>query len=182
MARTLEVNSIYEARGRYKLIQEMLRLENIILESKSEFSQDYNPMHMDGDSTKSHGYARRVAHGVIQLSYISKVIGMVFPGKGAMWMNQTIDWLSPVFINDEIDVDRFSFSSSSNIFSCAFSESCLSSSSFLSKPRLTRVFLETPLLPASSSLSSSSVPYPPNTDHSGIAYLSDKKYPDSLIS
>jgi|SaaInlStandDraft_4_1057021.scaffolds.fasta_scaffold301249_1 hypothetical protein len=35
MARTLEVNSIYEARGRYKLIQEMLRLENIILESKS---------------------------------------------------------------------------------------------------------------------------------------------------
>jgi len=29
---------------------------------------------------------------------------MDFPGKGAMWMNQTVDWLSPVFINDEIDV------------------------------------------------------------------------------
>jgi 3-oxoacyl-[acyl-carrier protein] reductase len=84
--------------------QESFVISEEVVAKFAEFSQDYNPMHMDGDSTKSHGYARRVAHGVIQLSYISKVIGMVFPGKGAMWMNQTIDWLSPVFINDEIDI------------------------------------------------------------------------------
>ena len=29
---------------------------------------------------------------------------MHFPGKVAMWMNQTVDWLSPMFINNEIDV------------------------------------------------------------------------------
>ena len=84
--------------------QESFVISEEVVAKFAEFSQDYNPMHMDGDSTKSHGYARRVAHGVIQLSYISKVIGMDFPGKGAMWMNQTVDWLSPVFINDEIDV------------------------------------------------------------------------------
>ena len=82
--------------------QESFVISEEVVAKFAEFSQDYNPMHIDGDSTKSHGYARRVAHGVIQLSYISKVIGMVFPGKGAMWMNQTIDWLSPVFINDEV--------------------------------------------------------------------------------
>ena len=84
--------------------QESFVISEEVVAKFAEFSQDYNPMHMDGDSTKSHGYARRVAHGVIQLSYISKVIGMVFPGKGAMWMNQTVDWLYPVFINDEINV------------------------------------------------------------------------------
>ena len=84
--------------------QESFVISEEVVAKFAEFSQDYNPMHMDGDFTKSHGYARRVAHGVIQLSYISKVIGMDFPGKGAMWMNQTVDWLSPVFINDEIDV------------------------------------------------------------------------------
>jgi 3-oxoacyl-[acyl-carrier protein] reductase len=84
--------------------QESFVISEEVVAKFAEFSQDYNPMHMDRDFAKSHGYARRVAHGIIQLSYISKVIGMDFPGKGAMWMNQTVDWLSPVFINDEIDV------------------------------------------------------------------------------
>jgi 3-oxoacyl-[acyl-carrier protein] reductase len=84
--------------------QESFVISEEVVAKFAEFSQDYNPIHMDGDFAKSHGYARRVAHGIIQLSYISKVIGMDFPGKGAMWTNQTINWLSPVFINDEINV------------------------------------------------------------------------------
>jgi 3-oxoacyl-[acyl-carrier protein] reductase len=84
--------------------QESFVISEEVVEKFAEFSQDYNPMHMDSGFAKSHGYARKVAHGVIQLSYLSKVIGMDFPGKGAMWINQTVDWISPVFVDDEINI------------------------------------------------------------------------------
>jgi len=75
-----------------------------ILEKFSKLSQDFNPIHMDIEFAKDHGYSRQVAHGVIQLCYLSKIIGMNFPGRGALWMNQTVDWLRPVFLDDEINI------------------------------------------------------------------------------
>lgn len=84
--------------------QESFVISKEVVAKFAEFSQDYNSMHMDSDFVKSRGYARRVAHGVIQLSYLSKIIGMDFPGNGAMWIKQTIDWLLPVFVNDEINI------------------------------------------------------------------------------
>jgi len=68
----------------------------------AKFSGDYNPLHIDSNFAKSLGYSRPVVHGVIQLSYLSKIIGMDFPGHGALWFNQTVNWLSPVFIGDSI--------------------------------------------------------------------------------
>jgi len=75
-----------------------------VIEKFSEFSQDYNPIHMDIDFAKDHGYSRQVAHGVIQLSYLSKIIGMDFPGSGSMWMNQQVNWLMPVVEGDVITI------------------------------------------------------------------------------
>jgi len=84
--------------------QENFVISEEVVSKFAEFSKDYNPIHLDSSFAKSHGYARKVAHGVIQLSYLSKVIGMDFPGKGAMWIDQTVNWISPVFVGDEINV------------------------------------------------------------------------------
>ena len=40
----------------------------------ADFSLDFNPVHIDLDYAKSRGYSRQVSHGVIQLSYLSKMI------------------------------------------------------------------------------------------------------------
>lgn len=70
----------------------------------ADFSSDFNPLHIDQDYAKTRGYSRQISHGVIQLSYLSKIIGMNFPGPGAIWMNQTVDWLMPVLTGDTIEI------------------------------------------------------------------------------
>ena len=70
----------------------------------ADFSSDFNPIHIDQNFAKSRGYSRQVSHGVIQLSYLSKMIGMDFPGPGSIWMNQTVNWLLPVFVEDTIKI------------------------------------------------------------------------------
>ena len=70
----------------------------------ADFSLDFNPVHIDLDYAKSRGYSRQVSHGVIQLSYLSKMIGMDFPGPGAIWINQTAEWILPVLVGDTIEI------------------------------------------------------------------------------
>lgn len=75
-----------------------------VINSFANFSSDFNPIHLDKDFAKSHGYSRQVSHGVIQLSFLSKMIGMNFPGPGSIWINQTVNWLSPVLAGDTIKI------------------------------------------------------------------------------
>jgi len=75
-----------------------------LVNSFAKFSKDFNPIHMNSDFANMHGYTRRVSHGVIQLACLSKIIGMDFPGHGAMWMKQTVNWITPVLVGDEIEI------------------------------------------------------------------------------
>jgi 3-oxoacyl-[acyl-carrier protein] reductase len=65
-------------------------------------SGDHNPIHLDGSEAQSYGYGRRVAHGVVSLMLLSRLIGMRLPGPGALWMKQQVDWHKPVFVGDEL--------------------------------------------------------------------------------
>lgn len=80
------------------------KITDEVVRNFAEFSLDYNPLHLDSGFAKKCGYPQKVAHGVIQLAYLSRLIGMDFPGRGAMWMKQTVDWLRPVLIGDEIEI------------------------------------------------------------------------------
>ena len=70
----------------------------------AEFSSDRNPIHIDANYAKKRGYNRQISHGAIQIAYLSKIIGMNFPGPGSVWMNQTINWILPVFVGDSIKI------------------------------------------------------------------------------
>jgi acyl dehydratase len=81
--------------------------KTITQELVSEFaalSGDYNPVHMDEGYCLSHGLPSRIAHGMLVLSFLSALIGMVLPGEGAVWLSQSIDFLSPVKIGDTIEI------------------------------------------------------------------------------
>ncbi|MDP3920139.1 MAG: SDR family oxidoreductase [Candidatus Omnitrophota bacterium] len=75
-----------------------------LVERFADFSGDRNPLHMDAGEAQSYGYARRVAHGGILIAFLSKLIGMEIPGPGAVWMNQQVDWTSPVFVGDVVEL------------------------------------------------------------------------------
>jgi acyl dehydratase len=67
-------------------------------------SGDYNPLHIDPNFSQRTRFHRRVAHGMLVASYVSRLIGMHLPGPGALWGQQNFRWRAPVFIDDELEI------------------------------------------------------------------------------
>ena len=63
---------------------------------------DRNPIHLDEDYAKGTVFKTRVAHGMLQAGILSGVLGTRFPGVGTIYLSQTLTFLKPVFIDDEI--------------------------------------------------------------------------------
>ncbi len=66
------------------------------------FSSDTNPLHMQDEYARELGFSGRVAHGMVTLSSISKLIGMQLPGPGSLWMSQEVHFSNPVYVGDAI--------------------------------------------------------------------------------
>ena len=69
-----------------------------------DLTGDDNPLHVDENYAKNTSFKKRVVHGMLVASYISTVIGTKLPGKGALWLSQSLEFLSPVRIGDQITV------------------------------------------------------------------------------
>lgn len=68
----------------------------------SELSKDVNPIHLDEDYAKNTVFKRKICHGFLVGSLISAVLGNKLPGKGAIYLGQKMNFISPVFIDDTI--------------------------------------------------------------------------------
>ncbi len=84
-----------------------LSVDRALVERFAAFSGDNNPIHVDADAARAYGHARPMAHGAILVAAISKLIGTEIPGAGAVWMDQQIEWLRPVFVGDEVTLEVF---------------------------------------------------------------------------
>lgn len=69
-----------------------------------EMTGDDNPLHVDRDYAEQTSFRDIVVHGMLGASFISTVIGTQLPGNGALWINQSMDFLLPLRLNDEISV------------------------------------------------------------------------------
>ena len=74
------------------------------LEDFVKLTGDDNPLHMDENFAEKTHLGQRVVHGMLSASFISTVIGTKLPGKGALWISQTLNFLAPARIGDEITV------------------------------------------------------------------------------
>jgi 3-hydroxybutyryl-CoA dehydratase len=70
----------------------------------AEVSGDRNPLHLDAAYAASSPFKARIAHGMLAASYISAVLGMQLPGPGAIYLDQSLRFLRPVRIGDEVRV------------------------------------------------------------------------------
>ena len=68
----------------------------------AELSADDNPLHMDEQVARAHGFPRKVAHGMLALSAISRLIGTQLPGPGSLWISQELKFPAPVLVGDAL--------------------------------------------------------------------------------
>ena len=68
----------------------------------AELSGDINPLHMETAIAQAAGFPRRVAHGMLALSAISRLIGTQLPGGGSLWTAQEVRFGAPVFVGDSV--------------------------------------------------------------------------------
>lgn len=70
----------------------------------AELSGDHNPIHLSDHFARKTRFGGRIVHGLYTASLISAVIGMRLPGPGAVYISQTLNFLGPVKIGDEVEV------------------------------------------------------------------------------
>lgn len=68
----------------------------------ARLSGDYNALHVDDEFAARTGFEHRVVHGFLHASLLSTLIGMKIPGRGALYVSQTIDFSAPAFIGDTL--------------------------------------------------------------------------------
>ncbi len=68
----------------------------------ARLSGDFNPAHVDAAYAAATRFGRPVAHGLLTASLISAVLGTKLPGKGAIYISQSLRFLAPVFIGDTV--------------------------------------------------------------------------------
>ena len=76
-----------------------------MLNEFAKLSGDYNPLHMDENYANSTSFKHRVCHGMLLASFFSRLIGMYMPGRNALYLTQSLKFVSPCFINDEVLIE-----------------------------------------------------------------------------
>lgn len=76
-----------------------------MIEKFAILSGDYNPLHMDESYSKDAGFEKRICHGMLLASLFSRLIGMYLPGKNALYLSQSLKFVSPCFVDDEITIE-----------------------------------------------------------------------------
>ena len=82
----------------------IIKITASMVEKFSNLSGDLNPLHMDNEFAESSSFKKRIVHGMLLASFFSQLIGMKLPGKNALYFSQTLNFRSPCYVDDEINV------------------------------------------------------------------------------
>jgi len=66
---------------------------------------DYNPLHMSEEYASSTSFKKRVCSGMFLSSFFSTLVGMYLPGKHALHISQSLNFVNPCFIGETITVE-----------------------------------------------------------------------------
>ena len=65
-------------------------------------SGDRNPVHLDDNYAEKSRYKKRIAHGLMTASYFSSLFGTKIPGEGGVYVSQSLQFKSPVYMGDTV--------------------------------------------------------------------------------
>ncbi|MGI6235750.1 MAG: GNAT family N-acetyltransferase [Christensenellales bacterium] len=101
---TLHINSFMNLSKEKVTIIDNLTISSEDIERWGKISGDTNIVHYDDDYARQLGLNKRIAHGLISNSLISKYIGTVFPGHGTLFLGYSYQFLRPLYVNDNYKV------------------------------------------------------------------------------
>lgn len=84
--------------------EQVYQITGDIIDQYAELSGDYNDIHVNEEEAQKSIFGGRIAHGMLLGGYISSIIGMKFPGKGTIYLEQDLKFLAPVKIDSEVIV------------------------------------------------------------------------------
>lgn len=70
----------------------------------ADVSTDHNPVHVDEDFAKASPFRGRIAHGMLLGAYISATLATDLPGRGAIYVSQSLNFKRAVRPGDEAEV------------------------------------------------------------------------------
>jgi 3-hydroxybutyryl-CoA dehydratase len=68
----------------------------------AELSGDRNPVHLDDEYAAGTRFGRRVAHGMLAASLLSAVLANQLPGRGTVYLSQSLRFTAPVYPGDTV--------------------------------------------------------------------------------
>jgi len=71
----------------------------------AKLSGDDNPLHMNEEYASSTSFKKRVCSGMFLSSFFSTLVGMYLPGKHALHISQSLNFVNPCFIGETITVE-----------------------------------------------------------------------------
>ena len=80
----------------------------------AKLTGDFSPIHMDEDYASTTTFQKRVVHGMLLASFLSKIDGMYLPGKHALYFSQSLDFRHPCFLGDTITISSVVIDKSSS--------------------------------------------------------------------
>src|SRR5579872_5504300 len=72
------------------------------VEAFARVTGDQNPVHLDDAYAAGTRFGRRIAHGMLAVSYLSAILGTQFPGPGTIYLSQSVSFLAPVYLGDSV--------------------------------------------------------------------------------
>ena len=74
------------------------------VEAFAGLSEDFNPLHLDSAFAATTPFERPIVHGMLLASLFSGLLGQKLPGKGAVYLGQSLSFKQPVFVGDEVEI------------------------------------------------------------------------------
>ena len=71
-----------------------------MMESFLFLSGDENPLHNDAQFAQEQGYHEKVVYGLLTTSFISKLVGVLLPGKYCLLQGIDLKYSMPVYVGD----------------------------------------------------------------------------------
>ena len=65
----------------------------------AEVTGDKNPVHTNAEFAAKTIFKKPIMHGMLGASLFSKVFGVLFPGEGTIYLNQSLNFLRPMLVD-----------------------------------------------------------------------------------